>query len=79
MARFTIYACMRARERKTRTAMIEGGILPIAGVMAGGTDRAELPVVGIVFGVTGHTIPGCALEYAAPMTCRTLGFRMSAA
>lgn len=48
--------------------MIEGGILPTAGVMASRTDRAELPVMGVIGGVTSHALPRRTLEHTIRVT-----------
>ena len=47
--------------------MIECSALPTIGVMAGRADCPELTTVGIVRGMTGHTLRGRASEYTIHM------------
>lgn len=61
------YARMRACERETRLAVIEGGVLPTVGVMTSGTDRAELSVMSVVGGVTSHALSRCTFVLAVHM------------
>ncbi len=49
-------------ERKASVVVVEGGICPICGFMAGATIGAKLTVVFILAGMTGVTIGGCTLE-----------------
>jgi len=78
MTRLAGSACMRPCQRETRTAVIECRVLPFARVVTGGTDRAELSVMGIVPGVTGNTFFWRSLIHAIRMTSRTLYLRMTA-
>ena len=63
---------MRAAQGESCFAMIEGYILPAAGVMAGTTVSAELSIVVVFGGMTGITICRCALVNAIGMTSGTL-------
>lgn len=63
--------CMRTRQRKARTPMIEMYILPCGRFMATCTVRAELTVVFIVGGMTGITIRRSTSIYTIGMAIDT--------
>lgn len=67
MALLTCHTRVRTVERKTRFAVVKSGILPIAGVVTSGTDRAELSLMGIIGGVTSRALPRCAFVSAVRM------------
>ena len=69
---------MFSDQREVRSAMIEGHITPIAGVMTGTAVRAELPIVLILASVTGVTIRGRSLIHATDMTGCALDTRVFA-
>jgi hypothetical protein len=71
-------SCMTIGQWKTRAIVVEGRVFPTARTMAGGTIRAELPVMFIVRAVTGKTICGCACEDVILMTCLASRFRVFA-
>lgn len=52
--------------------MIEGYILPAGCIMAGGTYRPELSIVGIPGGMAGIAIRGCPFEHTIGVTGHTL-------
>ena len=58
--------------------MIECGIFPTGGVMAGGTYCAELAVVGIDRSMTGYAFTGSAFEYAIDVAGPALNARVRA-
>ena len=62
---------MRTHQLESRTAVIKGGILPSGRIMAGSTIRPELAIVGIICGMTSHTLPGCSLENPVDVASRT--------
>lgn len=75
MAGCALHANMAARQRKAGPAVIEIHIFPSAWVMAGTTIRSELPVMGVLRGMTGKTIGWCAFIDAVGMaggTCTAL-------
>lgn len=72
VTRLALDACMPARQRKSGFVVIEGGVLPSAGVMAGGAIRAELTVMRVPRGVTGKTRFGRPLENVVHVTGFTL-------
>lgn len=78
MTGFTGYRGVRSRQGEARIGMVEGGILPFARVMTGGTSRAELSVMGIVFGMTGKTCGRRPFEHSIHVTGCALHFCMAA-
>jgi hypothetical protein len=59
---------MRAGQGKAAEVMVEVRVVPIGGVMAGGTIRAVLTVMFIILLVTGDTVCRRALELFVYMT-----------
>lgn len=65
-------------QRETRIAMVEGRVLPLARIMAGGTHRPKLTVMGVIFGMAGDTLPRRTFEHAITVTGLALNLSMPA-
>lgn len=78
MTFLTLHARMRANEREARAVVVKGGVLPTTRVVASRTDRAKLPVVGIVSGVTGDALLRRPLVNAVRMAGGTFHSAMRA-
>jgi len=70
MATGTCHINMSTGQFKCRQIMIEGGILPIACIMAGSAIRAKAAIVMVVLFMAGIAILRCALEDTIYMALR---------
>ena len=76
MTLFTRQPHVAAGQREVGAVVIEGGVIPICRLMAGGTICPESAVVLIVRAMTGVTIGRCALIDIVEMAFRAFNFSM---
>jgi len=78
MALLASQARVTPGQRELGFIVIEGDILPVSGLMAGGAVCSEFAAMFIILFMTGETISRRALEYIVDMALFTLHINMRA-